>query len=64
MDKNVDCIFSTLNQALIEKAQPYIHMLKQRLLEHGLSVGKMAIELASERTNDNYKTHSIINIKV
>lgn len=64
MDKNVDCTFSSLNQSLIDKAQPYIQMLKQRLIEHGLSVGKMAIELTSERTKDNYKAHSIINIKV
>lgn len=64
MDKNVDCTFSSLNQSLIDKAQPYIQMLKQRLIEHGLSVGKMAIEFSSERTTDKYKAHSIINIKV
>lgn len=64
MDKNVECTFLGTKQKLIEKAEPYINMLKQRLIEHGLSVGKMTIEQGRHHSNESYNEHSIINIKV
>jgi len=64
MDKNVECTFLSANQDLIIKAEPYIKMLKLRLIEQGLSVGKMKIEQGGKHNDDIYKQHSIINIKV
>jgi len=64
MDKNVDCSFSSINLKLIDKAQPHIKILKQKLIDHGLTVGKMTIQQGQEISNDFHKAHSIINIKV
>jgi len=63
-DKNVDCSFSSINLKLIDKAQPHIKILKQKLLDHGLTVGKITIQQGQELSNDHHKAHSIINIKV
>jgi hypothetical protein len=64
MDKNVDCSFSSINLKLIDKVQPHIKILKQKLIDHGLTVGKMTIQQGQEISNDFHKAHSIINIKV
>ncbi|SFC22822.1 flagellar hook-length control protein FliK [Pseudoalteromonas denitrificans] len=64
MDKNIDCTFLSSTSNLIHKAQPHISMLKQRLIEQGLSIGEISIEQGSKQDTDFIKQHSIINIKV